>query len=130
MQGALEVSHLDTERERAGSLQASNLIPAGNGDSIQYQVIVPVFNNGIAVLGELMKLVPVSEERIAAVHVNARSDEGAVVLKLSGEPQEVVTISFASTIGRGEELKVDSLQCEVGAAGTVAMHYPSKKCTV
>jgi hypothetical protein len=98
---------------------------------VQYQIITPVFSNGIAVLGELSKLVPVSEERIAAVHVNARSDEGAVILELSGEPQEHVTISFASTtIARGEELKADSLHCEVGAAGTVAMHYPSGKCSV
>ena len=82
-------------------------------------------------LGELTKFVPVSEERIAAVHVNARSDDGAVILELSGEPQELVTISFASTtIGRGDEFKVESLHCEVGAAGAVAMHYPSGKCSV
>ena len=80
-------------------------------------------------LGELTKLVPVSEERIAVVHVNARSDEGAVILELSGEPQELETISFASTT-IGEKLNVESLQCAVGAAGTVAMHYPSGKCSV
>merc|ERR1712046_543684 len=96
------------------TFSTSNLIPAGNGDSVQYQIIAPVFNNGIAVLGELNKLVPVSEERIAAVHINAKNDDGAVILELSGEPQELVTISFASTtIGRGEEFKVDSLHCAV-----------------
>ena len=81
-------------------------------------------------LGELTKFVPVSEERIAAVHVDTTRDQGEVVLELYGEPQESVTISFARTIGRSEEFKVDSLHCEVGAAGTVTMHYPSRVCAV
>ena len=104
----------------------------GNGDSIQYQVIVPVFSNGLAILGELGKLVPVSEGRIAAVHLN---NVTSLVLELLGAPQEVVEITFASSSsssgGGGDsssELTVESVQCTVGPSGTVAMHYPTKKC--
>ena len=113
----------------------------GNSDSIQYQVVVLVFSNGLAILGELGKLVPVSEGRIAAVHLI--NNATTLVLELLGTPQEVVEITFASSgsskssskisrsSGGGDsssELAVESVQCTVGPSGTVAMHhYPTKK---
>lgn len=103
----------------------------GNSDSIQYQVVVLVFSNGLAILGELGKLVPVSEGRIAAVHLI--NNATTLVLELLGTPQEVVEITFASSSSGGggdssSELTVESVQCTVGPSGTVAMHhYPTKK---
>ena len=125
----------DTLRTATDTVQSCHCVyvrtgQMGNSDSIQYQVVVLVFSNGLAILGELGKLVPVSEGRIAAVHLN---NVTSLVLELLGAPQEVVEITFASSSSGGggdssSELTVESVQCTVGPSGTVAMHhYPTKK---
>ena len=81
----------------------------GNSDSIQYQVVVLVFSNGLAILGELGKLVPVSEGRIAAVHLI--NNATTLVLELLGTPQEVVEITFASSGSSKSSSKSSSANC-------------------
>eukprot|EP01047_Picozoa_sp_COSAG01_P010865 COSAG01_NODE_469_length_16584_cov_10.725265_11_plen_306_part_00 len=94
--------------------------------SVQYQVIVPVFGNGLALLGELGKLVPVSPGRISSVAATRES----VAVGLLGAPGEVVTMTFYALDGTAG-LKVggwEMVECTVGAGGSTTMHYPSKRC--
>ena len=100
----------------------------GNWDFGLYHV-APVFPNGWVLLGEMTKLVPISEERIQSV----TETETSIHVQLMGDVGEKVTISFRMptslngtvTDGGG---KVIELTCTVLSSGFVTMTVPDNTC--
>ena len=86
--------------------------------------VAPVFPNGWVLLGEMAKLVPISDKRIQSVF----ETESSLHVKLMGSVNEKVTISFwmpASSSGGG---KVIEVTCTVLSNGFITMTVPDGTC--
>jgi hypothetical protein len=100
----------------------------GSGTPINYYVIAPVLDNGIVVLGELLKFVPIAEQRMLSITTVATQ----VVVRLAGVKGEKVAIGFAqSTIGANGTTVYKSkvATCIVATDGSVDMSLPAGTCT-
>jgi len=91
---------------------------------IQYQIVTPIFANGIVLLGELSKFVPVSPQRIANIITNAHM----ISLSLLGTANESISMSFVQMGSPSAAEKVETVVCTIGMTGTATMFYPSKQC--
>lgn len=79
----------------------------------------PVFANGVAVLGELTKYVPMAEARVRAVGV----DGATVTVAVAGEEGEVVPVSFWTQAGG-----VVTVACTLLASGSAVATFPAATC--
>jgi len=92
-------------------------------DISSYWIVAPVFSNGLVLMGEVSKLVPISRSRIVAFAES--SDE--IIVTVSGAENELVELGFFNTTARVPQ--ADYLTCTVPSIGSVVMHLVSKKCT-
>merc|ERR1711957_749072 len=87
-------------------------LPACAASDFQLWHAAPVFDNGIAFLGEPEKWVPIAERRVISVSADA-SD---VTVELSGDAGEAVELAFAMPDEGGVGV-VHSLQCVLSDLG-------------
>ena len=142
--GSLEIASFDATHPRvipgenvAAAAAAAEKGGAAGGDkyAISYNVLAPVFDGAVAVLGELSKAVPVAEGRFKSLSVATTAMGTSLSLGLEGAPGEHVSIAFAelsssssSSGGAGGSWTMRTVDCVVAAAGTVVMQYPSGTC--
>ena len=91
----------------------------------QYWVIAPYLPNNITLLGELTKLIAVSETRYSDFKFITYYN--TLMLKVSGEPNEVVVSSFYYR--NSDELR--TVSCTIGPSGTNRLSigsYPGGNC--
>ena len=98
-------------------------VPAcGRGD-YQYWVLAPVVQDGVVLLGEMGKVVSVSETRFKSV----KYTKGAVDVTMAGAPGEMVTV--AATVGSKSMAGLRYFTCPVPSSGMTTLSVPSGKCT-
>ena len=90
----------------------------------QYWTIAPVLDNGWALLGELNKILTISETRFPDIEVRDPSDQQYLVV-LQGVAGEIVPV----TLYNPKEKKTVTVSCTVGPAGTAVLLIPDLKCT-
>ena len=95
-------------------------ISSCNVTDFQYWYIAPVLpGSGGALLGELDKVVPISEQRILTVILFA----GTYVVKMRGAPGEVVSMSTFDT----RDSKITSTKCTMDSIGTGTLGFSDVK---
>lgn len=118
----------------------ANTSGSSNPYAIQYHIVAPVLSNGVVLIGELHKFVPIATQRIIQLEFPKAADVSSnhVVLQLSGAEGEKVSITFAEKEGAFESTGPDhvdhymfvttTLTCTVGGAGVATLHYPGGAC--
>lgn len=96
------------------------MIPKCGKVDFQYWNIAPVFDNGWALLGELNKIITVSETRFTSI-ANIGTQSFAT---LRGVPNEVVVVSLFNS----QDKKVTAVKCIIGQTGTAQLYFPPGVC--
>ena len=89
----------------------------------QYWNIAPVLDNGWALLGELNKILPVSETRFLSIEMRDPVKQQYLVV-LRGVAGETVPV----TLYDSKEKKIMTVSCTVSPAGTAVLLIPDLKC--
>ena len=89
----------------------------------QYWNIAPVLDNGWALLGELNKILPVSETRFLSIEIRDPVKQQYLVV-LRGVAGETVPV----TLYDSKEKKIMTVSCTVSPAGTAVLLIPDLKC--
>ncbi len=86
-----------------------------------YWLLVPIFESGFAIVGELDKVVPVSRKRFQAFE-----EDTDLVMKLSGEPGETVDFAYIPPAGK----QIVHILCTIDAPGIlhVTCNSENKDC--
>ena len=79
-----------------------------------------MLENGWALLGELTKILPVSETRFTSF---VQSSD-VYVVSLAGVPGETVSITAFDT----NSGKTDSYSCTIGPGGNSRLYFPNGSC--
>jgi hypothetical protein len=98
------------------------LVPCGEVDFALWHT-APVFDNGLALLGDLTKFVPMSPARVSDVAF----DGAAVTLALVGEPGEAVPMTYAPSAGSGS-MATATATCVLGGSGKATLTLPAGTC--
>lgn len=93
-----------------GSITKLDVPQCGKSD-FQYYVFAPCLPNGVAMLGELTKVITVSETRYSDFRY--RSSNTMFTVKVSGAPNEVVMTSFYYQ-SNGH---IETISCYIGSSG-------------
>lgn len=100
------ISHISILKENTDYLAISK---CGCSD-FQYWMIAPLLpNTNIALLGELDKVVTVSEQRVLTIITIGST----FMVRLRGAPMEIVNMSIIDNNG-----KLNSIQCTIASDGT------------
>ena len=95
-------------------------VPACGKTDFQSWNLAPILPNGLALLGELNKILPVSETRF----VSASTFGSEATFFLVGVPGEMVSVTLYNT--KSNELVV--LNCIIGSSGTAKLDMVDLKC--
>ena len=96
-------------------------IPECSVTDFQYWTLSPIMANGWALLGELNKVLPVSETRVVDI---ITSNGDIHVVYLSGEPGEVVPMTVYDT-GSGT---TEVTSCTIDSSGNSYFLFPHGPC--
>ena len=101
-------------------------IKACGRSDFKYWSIAPILpGTDMAVLGELNKIVTVSETRFFKA---ARlDDDGSYEMSVMGEPGEKVFVSVYSTSGSGS---LTTVKCDIPSTGTATLLLPQLECSM
>ena len=89
--------------------------------TFQYWVIPPHFmSHGLILLGELTKIVPVSEARFNDIIVT----DDDVMVRINGVPTEKVPISFYSMLTN----KIETMECTISTSGVNLLSLSTGVC--
>lgn len=94
----------------SGGPDATLDIPQCNKTDFQYWVIPPYFPFGYTLMGELNKIVPVSEQRFSDIIIS----ENIVKIQVSGVPSEKVNV----TVYERASSKTQVVYCTISDSGT------------
>ena len=89
----------------------------------QYWVLAPVVLDSVVLLGEMGKVVSVSETRFKSV----TNTTDAVNVTMAGTAGEMVTV--AATVGTKSMAGVRYFTCPIPSSGVTTLSVPSGKCT-
>jgi hypothetical protein len=112
---------LDGKVQKAMNLTGTLDIAACSVTDFQYWSLAPILENGWALLGELNKIIPVSETRFMDLAVESNDIS---VGYLAGVPGEMVSITAYDT-GSG---RTEVYRCTIGADGNSAFYFPGGTC--
>ena len=112
---------LDGKVHKAINFTGSLDIAACTVTDFQYWSLAPILENGWALLGELNKIIPVSETRFTDIVVESN---GLFIGFMTGVPGELVSITAYDT-GSG---RTEVYSCTIGADGNSAFYFPGGTC--
>lgn len=98
-------------------------VPACGRADYQYWVLAPVIQDKVVFLGEMGKVVSLSETRFKSIAYTA----DAVNVKMAGNPGEMVTV--AATIGSKSMEGVQYYTCAIPSSGMITLSLPLGTCT-
>ena len=98
-------------------------VPACGRADYQYWVLAPVIQDKVVFLGEMGKVVSLSETRFKSIAYTA----GTVNVKMAGNPGEMVTV--AATIDSKSMEGLQYFTCMIPSSGMVTLSLPSGTCT-
>lgn len=111
---------LDGTIQKAMSFSGSLDIPECSVTNFQYWSLAPILESGWALLGELTKIISISETRFTDVIVI----DGTYMVYMIGVPEEVVPITAYDT----ESNKSEVYTCIIGPSGTSVLYLPGGPC--
>ena len=111
---------LDGMVQKAMKFTGSLSIPECSVTDFQYWILAPIFDNGWALLGELNKIIPVSETRFIDLSVVG----DAYIAHLVGVQGEKVPVSVYNT--HNETTTVYT--CTIGPSGSSVLYLPYGLC--
>lgn len=110
---------LDGKVQKATVLTDKLSIPACGPTNFQYWVVAPIFSSGWALLGELNKIVTVSETRFFSF-----TEVGQEYVFLSGVPGETVLVTVYNT----NSSQAVVYTCSIGPTGVNMLLIPEGLC--
>ena len=117
-----------TRIERIPSLSLPFFVRACNRSDFQYWTFAPVFDDiEMALIGEMSKIITVSETRFQSVEASKLRDGGTAsyMVTMQGAPDEVIDISIL-------DLKTNDMKtvtCKFpSSGGTTVLHLPYMTC--
>ena len=96
------------------------VVPKCEKSDFQAWTLAPYFENGWALLGELNKIVSVSEARFFQI----MNENGNYTFVLRGVPEEKVTVTFYEQSTK----KTMPVDCNIGETGFSVLKIPSLSC--
>ena len=111
---------LDGVIQKAMNFTGALSIPECSVTDFQYWSLAPIFNNGWALLGELNKIIPVSETRF----IDLTLLRGSYVVYLSGVQGEKVPVTLYDTHNEKAIVYI----CVIGPSGGSVLYLPSGFC--
>ena len=87
---------------------------------LQYWAVAPVLNNGWALLGELNKIIPISETRIVNI-LNIGMDYMVYIAGMAGEKVSITAYDTGSS-------KAEVYGCTISATGQNMLYLPGGPC--
>ena len=112
---------LDGKIQKAMNFTGSLDIAACSVTDFQYWTVAPVFENGWALLGELNKVIAVSETRFINLILESSSVYATVMAGVPGEEVSVTTYNTNSG-------KTEVYSCTIGPGGNSALYFPGGPC--
>ena len=112
---------LDGKIQKAMILSGGLDIPACSVTDFRYWSLAPLLENGWALLGELNKVLPVSETRFIDV---IKESTDVYMVYLTGVPREMVPIT-AYDAGSS---KAEVYYCTIGPGGNSILYLPGGPC--
>jgi len=100
-----------------------SLPPSSFSRDFTYWVVSPQFSNGLVLLGEIGKIVPISPQRITSISTSTKTD---TILTISGAPQEEVVMYY---VMEGDVENVRKVSCMINEGGRAKMNLISETCS-
>jgi hypothetical protein len=105
----------------------SNPISLAACDKTGFQLwhAAPLWNDTVALLGDLSKVVPPSADRFLDVEVNVDGPTSVrVVTNIAGAPQEKVNIAFYNAVAA----RIETVACTIPTSGRATVAWPDNTC--
>ena len=112
---------LDGTVQKAMNFTGSLTIPECSVTDFQYWSLAPILENGWALLGELNKILPISETRFVDLTIESRD---SYVVYLTGVPGERIPLTVYDT----HTEKAVVYDCTISSSGGSVLYLPSGVC--